>query len=69
MKISEGTLVKTHLDEFNLVIIDLKNVDIKVEDKDQALIVLYSLHHPTRLSWILCCMERRVFPSMTLAVH
>lgn len=33
-------LVKTLLDEFSLIIVDLKNIDIKIESEDQALIVL-----------------------------
>jgi hypothetical protein len=39
----EGTLVFDHLDEFNRVILDLKNIDCKVDDEDQALIMLCSL--------------------------
>ena len=39
----EGTLVSDHLDEFNRIVIDLKNIECKVEDEDQALILLCSL--------------------------
>src|SRR4051812_20372490 len=39
----EGTLLKQHLDVFNSIIMDLENIDIKVESEDQALIVLSSL--------------------------
>ena len=39
----EGTHVSDHLDEFNRVILDLKNIDCKVDDEDQALIMLCSL--------------------------
>lgn len=40
---SEGTSVNTHIDEFNRVILDLKNIDVKIEDEDLALMLLYSL--------------------------
>src|SRR5438270_10931187 len=39
----EGTPLKQHLDVFNSIIMDLENIDIKVESEDQALIVLSSL--------------------------
>src|SRR5438045_8540762 len=39
----EGSTVKGHLDAFNSIIIDLGNVDIKVDSEDQALILLCSL--------------------------
>ena len=39
----EGTPVSDHLDEFNRIVIDLKNIECKVEDEDHALILLYSL--------------------------
>jgi hypothetical protein len=32
-----------HLDEFNKIIVDLNNIDIKVDNADQALVVLCSL--------------------------
>jgi transposase InsO family protein len=43
LRMNEGTPIKSHLDEFNSIIMDLKNVEVKIDDEDQALIVLCSL--------------------------
>ncbi len=34
VKMSEGTPIKQHLDDFNQIIMDLKTIDIKVDDED-----------------------------------
>src|SRR3954468_20792952 len=43
LRMEEGSVVKEHLYAFNLIIMDLGNVDIKVESEDQAMILLCSL--------------------------
>jgi hypothetical protein len=43
LKMQEGTPLCDHLDYFNRIILDMKNIDIKVDDEDQALILLCSL--------------------------
>lgn len=43
LRMSEGTPVQSHLDEFNRIIMDLKTMEVKVDDEDQALILLCSL--------------------------
>ena len=43
LRMDEGTPVKQYLDVFNSNIMDLGNIDIKIEREDQALIVLCSL--------------------------
>jgi hypothetical protein len=43
LKMKEGMPLCDHLDNFNRIILDLKNIDIKVDDEDEALILLGSL--------------------------
>ena len=43
LKMREGTPIQEHLDEFNKIVMDMKNNDIKLDDEDLALIVLCSL--------------------------
>src|SRR3954468_13171065 len=43
LRMKEGSAVKGYLDAFNSIIMDLRNVDIKVDSEDQALILLCSL--------------------------
>ncbi|GKC65790.1 zinc finger, CCHC-type containing protein [Tanacetum coccineum] len=38
-----GTKLGNHIDEFNKLILDLANIDIEIEDEDQALMLLTSL--------------------------
>ena len=42
-KMKPGSSIEDHLDEFNKIILDLENIEIKVEDEDQALLLLRSL--------------------------
>lgn len=37
---TEGTSLETHINEFNKVIMDLKNIDVKVDDESQFIIAL-----------------------------
>ena len=43
LRMSEGTPVKDHLDTFNRVILDLQGLGVKIDEEDQALILLCSL--------------------------
>ncbi|KAL5764642.1 hypothetical protein ACOSQ2_017236 [Xanthoceras sorbifolium] len=40
---SEGTSVGSHINEFEYLIMDLQNLDVKIDDEDQALLLLCSL--------------------------
>ena len=42
-KMEEGITIEDHFDEFNKIILYLENIDIKVEEEDQAIILLNSL--------------------------
>ncbi|KAL1201097.1 Retrovirus-related Pol polyprotein from transposon TNT 1-94 [Cardamine amara subsp. amara] len=37
------TRLKDHLDQLNSILLDLRNIDVKVEDEDAALLLLVSL--------------------------
>jgi len=39
----EDTHIQEHLDEFNKIVMDIKNLDLKLDDEDKALIALCSL--------------------------
>ena len=39
----EGTPIKPHIEEFSSIINDLDKIEIKIEDEDQAFLLLYSL--------------------------
>ena len=43
LKMRSGTPVSDHVDLFNQIIMDLHNVNVRIEDEDQALLLLYSL--------------------------
>ena len=41
-KMVSSWLIEDHIDDFHWLIIDLKNIEVVVEDEDQALILLSS---------------------------
>ena len=43
LRLQEGKPMKPHLDEFYSIIMDLQNIDVKVDDEDLAILLLVSL--------------------------
>jgi len=43
LRMSEGTPIQSHLDEFNSIIIDLENLDVKIDDEDKVVLLNVSL--------------------------
>lgn len=43
LRMQEGTPLREHLDQLNTILLDLRNIDVKIEDEDAALILLVSL--------------------------
>ena len=43
LRMEEGTSLRDHLDQLNTVLLELRNIDVKVDDEDAALILLVSL--------------------------
>ncbi|KAK9740681.1 hypothetical protein RND81_03G053700 [Saponaria officinalis] len=43
LRMGEGMPLRDHLDQLNTILLDLRNIDVKVDDEDAALILLVSL--------------------------
>nr|KYP63309.1 Retrovirus-related Pol polyprotein from transposon TNT 1-94 [Cajanus cajan] len=43
LQMEEEKSLKKHVDDFNKIILDLKSIDVKIDDEDQAIILLSSL--------------------------
>lgn len=50
LRMKEGMQLREHLDELNFILMDLKNVEVKVEDEDAALILFHGHLHTKTLS-------------------
>ena len=56
LRMSEGTPIQSHLDEFNSMMIDSENLDVKVDDEDKAVLFIVSLPPSYRHFKELCFM-------------
>lgn len=43
LRMKEGISLKDHLDQLNTILMELRNIDVKIEDEDAALLLLVSL--------------------------
>lgn len=43
IRMAEGASIQSHLSEFSFIIIDLENLDVKIEDADKAVLLIVSL--------------------------
>jgi len=41
---AKGTSIQNHLDEFNYIIFDLKNLDVKIKDEGKTTLLVVSLY-------------------------
>ncbi|WOG93858.1 hypothetical protein DCAR_0313145 [Daucus carota subsp. sativus] len=51
LQMQEGMPLRDHLDQFNTILLELRSIDVKVEDEDTALILLVSLPLPYKISY------------------
>jgi hypothetical protein len=42
IRMSEGTSMQSHLNEFNSIIMDLESLDVKINDEDKTILLLVS---------------------------
>ena len=43
LQMEEGSSISDHIDPFNKIILDLEDINVKIDDKDKAMILLCSL--------------------------
>ena len=43
IRMVEGTPIQSHLNEFNSIIMDLENIEVKIDDEDKAVLLVVSL--------------------------
>ena len=53
LRIREGMWLKEHLNELNLVLVELRDIDFKIENEDLAMILLAFLLPSYENLWVL----------------
>ncbi|MBA0644099.1 hypothetical protein Goklo_028309, partial [Gossypium klotzschianum] len=48
---NEGELLRDHISKFITLLNDLKNIEVKIENKDQVMLLLYSLPSSYKSFW------------------
>ena len=64
---AEGTLVQKHLNEFNSIMVDLKSLDVKIEDEDKAILLVVSLPPLINTLRRLCCIVILILYLLTMS--
>lgn len=65
----EDRFVGEQLDVFNKLILDLENIGVTINNKDQALLLLCSLPKSYSHFKKLCCLEGILCPLMKCKLH
>lgn len=68
-KMQEDRFVGEQLDVFNKLILDLENIGVTINNKDQALLLLCSLPKSYSHFKKLCCLEGILCPLMKCKLH
>nr|KYP33977.1 Retrovirus-related Pol polyprotein from transposon TNT 1-94 [Cajanus cajan] len=70
LQMEEEKSLKKHVDDFNKIVLDLKSIDVKIDDEDQAMILLSSLcQRDSSILLIQCCMGRHLLQWQKLRQH
>ncbi|GKC63683.1 hypothetical protein Tco_1096281, partial [Tanacetum coccineum] len=71
LRIKEGSSLKEHLDALKSILMDLKNVEVKIEDEDAALVLLVLLPHSfeTFVSSFVVCKDTITLEDIISSLH
>lgn len=58
----EGIPLRGHLDQLNTILLELRNINVKMEDDNAALILLVSLHYYMKILCNLSLLVKILYP-------